>query len=200
MLSNSMLSHLRPAGLLVVLFTLLLGLAFPLGFVGAGSVVLPNAATGSVVMVDGHAVGSSLIGQAFASPRYFHARPSAITGTDPKDASKTVPTPYDASTSVASNLGPTSKALVDRVKGDLPAAGGKGAPGDSVTTSGSGLDPDISPENASRQIGRIAAARHLSQDRLLQLVEAQTHGRELGLLGSPRVNVLSLNLALDQLR
>lgn len=199
MLSNSMLSHLRPAGLMVVLFTLLLGLAFPLGFVGAGRLVLPNAATGSVVMVDGHAVGSSLIGQAFTSPRYFHARPSAITGTDPKDASKTVPTPYDASTSVASNLGPTSKALIDRVKGDLPAAGGKGAPGDSVTTSGSGLDPDISPENATRQVGRIATARHLPQDRVAQLVEAQTHGRDLGLFGSPRVNVLSLNMALDQL-
>ncbi len=198
--SNSMLSHLRPAGLMVVLFTLLLGLAFPLGFVGAGSLVLPNAATGSVVMVDGHPVGSSLIGQAFTSPRYFHSRLSAITGTDPKDASKTVPTPYDASTSTASNLGPTSKTLVDRVKGDLPAAGGKGAPGDAVTTSGSGLDPDISPENASRQIGRIAAARHLSHDQLVQLVEAQTHGRELGLLGSPRVNVLSLNLTLDRLR
>ena len=199
MLSNVM-SHLRPAGLLVVLFTLLLGLAFPLGFVGAGSLLLPNAATGSVVMVDGHPVGSSLIGQAFTSPRYFHARPSAITGTDPKDASKTVPTPYDASTSVASNLGPTSKALVDRVKGDLPAAGGRRAPGDAVTTSASGLDPDISPENASRQVGRIAAARHLSQDRLARLVQAQTHGRALGLLGSPRVNVLSLNLALDRLR
>lgn len=195
-----MLSHLRPAGLMVVLFTLLLGLAFPLGFVGAGSLVLPNAAAGSVVMVDGHAVGSSLIGQEFTSPRYFHSRPSAITGTDPKDASKTVPTPYDASTSTASNLGPTSKALIDRVKGDLPAAGGSGAPADSVTTSGSGLDPDISPENATRQIGRIATARHLSQDRVVQLVEAQTHGPALGLFGPPHLNVLSLNQGLDQLR
>ena len=194
-----MLSHLRPAGFMVILFTLLLGFAFPIGFVGAGSLVLPNAASGSIVMVDGHPVGSSLIGQAFSSPRYFHSRPSAITGTDPKDASKTVPTPYDASTSTASNLAPTSKALIDRVKGDLPAAGGSGAPGDAVATSGSGLDPDISPENARRQVGRVAVARHLSQDRLVQLVEAQTRGPGLGLLGAPHVNVLSLNMALDQM-
>ncbi len=200
MLANSPLSHLRPAIGLVVLFTLVLGLAFPLGFVGIGSVVLPNAANGSVVMVGGHPVGSSLIGQNFASTRYFHSRPSAITGTDPKDASKTVPTPYDASTSTASNLAPTSKALVDRVRGDLPGAGGRGAPADSVTTSGSGLDPDISPENAQRQIAGIAAARKLPADRVAQLVEAQTRAPFLGLLGAPRVNVLSLNLALDQLR
>ncbi len=194
-----MLSHLRPAAALIVLFTLLVGLAFPLGFVGLGSLVLPNAASGSVVTVDGHPVGSSLVGQAFASPRYFHPRPSAITGTDPKDASKTVPTPYDASTSVASNLGATSKALIDRVKGDLPGMGGAGAPGDSVTSSGSGLDPDISPETAMRQFGRVASARHLPQDRLAELVKAQTRAPDLGLFGAPHVNVLALNLALDQL-
>jgi K+-transporting ATPase ATPase C chain len=194
-----MLSHLRPAAALIVLFTLLVGLAFPLGFVGLGSLVLPNAASGSVVTVDGHPVGSSLVGQNFTSPRYFHPRPSAITGTDPKDASKTVPTPYDASTSVASNLGATSKALIDRVKGDLPSMGGAGAPGDSVTSSGSGLDPDISPETAMRQFGRVASARHLPQDRLAELVKAQTHAPDLGLFGAPHVNVLALNLALDQL-
>jgi K+-transporting ATPase ATPase C chain len=199
MLANSPLSHLRPALGLVVLSTVVLGLAFPLGFVGVGNVVLPNAANGSVVTVGGHPVGSSLIGQNFTSPRYFHSRPSAITGTDPKDASKTVPTPYDASTSLASNLAPTSKALIDRVKGDLPGAGGRDAPGDSVTTSGSGLDPDISPENAQRQVAAVAAARKLPADQVAQLVEAQTHAPFLGLFGAPRVNVLSLNLALDQL-
>ena len=195
-----MLVHLRPAGLLVVLFTLLLGLAFPLAFVGVGSLVLPNAAGGSIVMSGGHAVGSSLIGQNFASGRYFHPRPSAITGTDPKDPSKTVPAPYDASTSSASNLAPTSKALMDRVKGDLPGVGGAGAPGDSVTTSGSGLDPDISPETAQRQVARIAAARHLQADQLKSLIEAHTAGPNLGLFGSEHVNVLSLNQALDALR
>ncbi len=194
-----MLAHLRPAGTMVILFTLLLGLAFPLGFVGLGGVVLPSAAAGSVVYAGGHAVGSSLIGQAFTSARYFHGRPSAITGTDPKDPSKTVPTPYDASTSSASNLASTSKALVDRVKGDLPGAGGPGAPGDAVTTSGSGLDPDISPDTAQRQVARVASARHLPRDRVLALVSAHTVGPTLGLLGAAHVNVLSLNLALDQL-
>ena len=195
-----MLAHLRPAGIMVVLFTLLLGLVFPLGFVAAGSLALPSAAAGSVLVAGGRPVGSSLIGQAFASPRYFHGRPSAITGTDPKDASKTVPTPYDAGTSSASNLAPTSKALLDRVKGDLPAAGGPGAPGDAVTSSGSGLDPDISAENARRQLARVAAARHLPPDRVLALVAAQTIRPTLGLLGAGHVNVLSLNLALDRLR
>lgn len=194
-----MLSQLRPAASLVVLFTLLLGLAFPLGFVAAGSLALPGASSGSVVTVDGHPVGSSLVGQAFTSPRYFHPRPSAITGTDPKDASKTVPTPYDASTSVASNLAPSSKALIERVKGDLPGAGGRGAAGDAVTTSGSGLDPDISPENARQQIARVADARHLTQGRVAQLVADETRGPFLGVLGAPHLNVLALNLALDRL-
>lgn len=199
MSATPILSQLRPAASVVLLSTLLLGLAFPLGFVAAGSLALPNAANGSVVMLDGHPAGSSLIGQNFTSARYFHPRPSAITGTDPKDASKTVPTPYDASTSVASNLAPTAKALIDRVRGDLPAAGGRGAAGDSVTTSGSGLDPDISPENAQRQIARVAEARKLPADRVIQLVEAQTRSPSLGLIGAPHVNVLALNMALDQL-
>jgi K+-transporting ATPase ATPase C chain len=192
-----MLSHFRPAAGLVVLFTLILGLAFPLGFVGLGSLVFPDAASGSIVSANGHAVGSSLIGQNFTSPRYFHPRPSAITGADPKDPSKTIPAPYDASTSTASNLAPTAKALIERVRGDLPANGGRGAPGDAVTSSGSGLDPDISPENARRQIARIAAARHLPAGRLEQLVETQSTGPAFGLLGAPHVNVLALNLALD---
>ena len=194
-----MLAHLRPAAIMLILFTLLLGLALPLGFVGVGSVVLPSAANGSVLFAAGHPVGSSLIGQAFTSARYFRGRPSAITGTDPKDPSKTVPTPYDAGTSSASNLAPTSKALIDRVKGDLPGAGGPGASGDAVTTSGSGLDPDVSPENARRQVARIAAARHLPPDRVLALVAAHTAGPSLGLFGADHVNVLSLNLALDRL-
>ena len=195
-----MLAHLRPAGILVVLFTLLLGLACPLGFVGVGSVAFPSAATGSVLFAGGRPVGSSLIGQGFTSARYFHPRPSAITGNDPKDPSKTVPTPYDASTSSASNLAPTSKALIDRIKADLRGAGGPGAPGDGVTTSGSGLDPDVSPETARRQVARVAAARHLPPDRVLALVAAHTVGPTLGLFGAEHVNVLSLNLALDRLR
>ena len=194
-----MLAHLRPAGIMLVLFTLLLGLACPLGFVGVGSIALPSASAGSVVSAGGHPVGSSLIGQAFTRARYFHGRPSAITGTDPKDPSKTVPTPYDASTSSASNLAPTSKALLDRVKADLPGAGGPGAPADAVTTSGSGLDPDVSPETARRQVARVAAARHLPPDRVLALLAAHTDGPTLGLLGAEHVNVLSLNLALDQM-
>ncbi len=195
-----MLSHLRPALGLVVLSTLILGLAFPLFFVGAGDLVLPYQAGGSIVEPGGHAVGSGLIGQDFTSPRYFHSRPSAITGTDPKDASKTVPTPYDASTSLASNLAPTAKALLDRVHGDLAGAGGPGATGDAMTASGSGLDPDISPANAARQVARVASARHLPADRLQALVQAHTAGPALGFIGEPHVNVLSLNLALDALR
>ena len=199
-----MLSHLRPALSLVVLFTLLLGVAFPLGYVGIGAVAFRFPATGSLLERDGQPVGSALIGQNFTADRYFHGRESAISGTDPKDPSKTVPTPYDGSNSSASNLAPTSKALHDRVAGDVAALQKQGAapgaiPMDAVTSSGSGLDPDISPAYAALQAGRIASARHLPVDAVRQLVAAHTLGRTLGLFGEPRVNVLRLNLALDSL-
>ncbi len=199
-----MLSHLRPAVSLVVLFTLLLGVLFPLGFVGLGAVAFPGSATGSMIERNGQPVGSALIGQNFTTDRYFHGRESAISGTDPKDPTKTVPTPYDGSNSAPSNLAATSKALHDRVAGDVALLQkGGAAPGsipmDAVTSSGSGLDPDISPSYAALQAGRVASARHLPVDSVRQLLAAQTEGRTLGLFGEPRVNVLRLNLALDSL-
>ncbi len=199
-----MISHLRPALSLVVLFTLLLGLLFPLGFVGLGAVAFPGTATGSLVERNGQPVGSVLIGQNFTADRYFHGRESAISGIDPKDPTKTVPTPYDGSNSSASNLAPTSKALHDRVAGDVAALEKQGAapggiPMDAVTSSGSGLDPDISPAYAALQATRVAAARHLPADAVRQLLASHTQGRVLGLFGEPRVNVLRLNLALDSL-
>jgi K+-transporting ATPase ATPase C chain len=192
-----MLSHLRPAISLIVLFTLLTGVAFPLAFVGIGQAAFPFQANGSLVTRNGAVIGSALIGQNFTADRYFHPRPSALMGTDPKDSSKQVATPYDASESGASNLAATSKALSDRVDGDLKSHTGAPVPADSVTTSGSGLDPDISPENAAVQVARVAAARHLAPDAVNQLVAAQTRAPFLGFIGQPRVNVLALNLALD---
>ena len=149
---------------MILVFTLLTGLAIPLGFVGVGQVAFPFQAGGSLISRNGHPVGSALIGQNFTSDKYFHARPSALMGTDPKDSSKQVPTPYDASESGASNLAPASKALSDRVAGDVAQAGAKDVPGDMVTTSASGLDPDISPESAMLQVARVAPARGLSPD------------------------------------
>ncbi len=194
-----MLAHLRPTLVLLVLFTALLGVAAPLLFVGVGQIAFPFQAGGSLIRVAGKPVGSALIGQNFAAPRYFHPRPSALTGTDPKDPSKTVPTPYDASESGASNLGPASQALHDRVRDSIKTgdSGARPVPGDAVTSSGSGLDPDISPANAERQVARVAAARHLPPAQVEGLVASHTDGRLLGILGEPRVNVLELNLALD---
>lgn len=199
-----MLTQLRPAVSLIVLFTLLLGLVFPLIFVGLGSVALPFQANGSLIQRGGQPLGSAIIGQNFTSARYFHARPSAITGTDPKDPSKTVPTPYDASSSAASNLSPTAKALHDRVAGDVATLekGGAAAgtiPMDAITTSGSGLDPDISPDYAALQVAAVAEARHLPVDQVRTLLAEATQGRLFGIIGEPHVNVLRLNLALDAL-
>ena len=191
------MSHLRPAFVLIVLFTILTGLAFPLGFSGAATALVPGLANGSLVMRGGQPIGSALIGQNFATDRYFHGRLSVTTDTDPKDSSKTIPAPYNANNSSGSNLGPTAKALIDRVRTDVAAAGAKPVPGDMVTSSASGLDPDISPENAARQVARVAAARHLPPDQLSGLVAAHSEGRLLGLIGEPHVNVLALNLALD---
>ena len=193
------MGHLRPALVLVALFTVLTGLVFPLGFVALGRAVFPFGAGGSLVEHDGRVVGSALLGQSFTQDRYFHGRPSATTDTDPGDSSRTVAAPYNAAGSGASNLGPTSKALVERVAGDLKDAGPVPGPvpGDAVTASASGLDPDISPANAERQVARVAAARGLRAEQVRVVVAAHTAGRLLGVIGEKRVNVLALNLALD---
>ncbi len=198
-----MLKQLRPALVLVVLLTLLTGLAYPLAMTGLAEVLFPRQAQGSLLTKDGKIVGSSLIAQGFASDKYFHPRPSATTGPDPKDPSKSVPAPYNAQNSGGSNLGPSNKALIDRIRGDadkLRAENpGVAVPQDLVTTSASGLDPDISPEGALFQVPRVAKARNISADKLRDLVAGHTEGRTLGLFGEPHVNVLELNLALDAL-
>lgn len=191
---------LRPALAVVGLFTLLLGLVVPLAFTGIAGVVFPTQAGGSLVERDGRVIGSALIGQTFAEPRYFHPRPSATTEPDPEKEGSTRAAPYNAAASAASQLGPTSAALLDAVRGRIAALGGGPVPADAVTASGSGLDPHISPENAARQIRRVAQARGLPEGRLAELVAQHTEGRQFGLLGEPRVNVLRLNLALDALR
>ncbi len=193
-----MLRHFRASVVMLVLMTVLLGLAYPLAMVGVAGAAFPGQAGGSLVEKDGKVVGSTLIGQSFAGETYFHGRPSATTDTDPADATKTVPSPYNAANSMGSNLGPTSKALVDRVKEDADRLG-KGVPVDLVTTSGSGLDPHVSPAAAAWQVARVARARGLREIEVQALVAQHTEGRMYGLLGEPRVNVLQLNLALDAL-
>ena len=201
-----MLSQIRPAIVLLVLFTALTGLAYPLAITGIAQVAFPYQANGSLIAGANGPVGSALIGQNFASDKYFHPRPSATQAQDPAhpdDSSKTIDAPYNAANSTGSNLGPTSQKLLDRVKADVDAkraAGWKGPiPADSVTTSASGLDPHISPENADAQVPTVAKARGLAEDKLRALVAANVEGRFLGLIGEPRVNVLRLNLALDAL-
>ncbi len=195
-----MIRELRPAALLVLLLTLLTGVVVPLAMTGLASAVFPFQAHGSLVAQDGKIVGSALIGQNFTAARYFHPRPSATTEPDPKDPSKTVPVPYAADNSGGSNLAPTAKALIDRVKSDLATAGSAPVPADAVTTSASGLDPDISPANATRQVARVAAARHLPEAIVSGLLAAHTQLPVLGFIGEPRVNVLELNRALDEVR
>jgi potassium-transporting ATPase KdpC subunit len=196
-----MLKEIRPAILVLVLLTLITGLAYPLAMTAIAGVIFPKQAEGSLIEKDGKVVGSALIGQEFKDDKYFHGRPSATTAADPADATKTVPAPYNAANSSGSNLGPTSKALNDRVKEDvdkLKAENGSAAvPIDLVTTSGSGLDPDISPEAAQFQVPRVAKARNMPEERVSQLVTENTQGRLADVLGEPRVNVLALNLALD---
>jgi len=197
-----MLREIRPAIVFIVALTLITGLVYPLAITGVARVIFPYQSAGSFVERDGKVVGSALIGQVFADDKYFHGRPSATTKPDPNDSTKTVPEPYNAANSGGSNLGPTNKALVDRVKEDVdklhqenPSAA---VPIDLVTTSGSGLDPDISPEAALFQVPRVAKARNLPENRVRALVTEHIEGRTFGLLGEPRVNVLALNLALDQ--
>jgi len=199
-----MLQHLRPALVLIVLFSVLTGLVYPLAITGVAQLAMPYLANGSLIEKNGDVVGSALIGQAFKSDRYFHPRPSATTDADPSDATKTIDAPYNATNSSGSNLGPTSQKLVDRVKGGVAAWRGFAGPGpvpaDAVTTSASGLDPDISPANALGQVASVAKARGLPEEKVRALVEGEIEGRVLGLIGEPRVNVLQLNLALDRLK
>jgi potassium-transporting ATPase KdpC subunit len=196
-----MLKEIRPAIILLVALTLITGLAYPLAMTAIAGVVFPKQAEGSLIERDGKVVGSALIGQEFKSDKYFHGRPSATTAPDPADSTKTVPAPYNAANSGGSNLGPTSKALSDRVKEDVDKLKAENpsmpVPADLVTTSGSGLDPDISPEAALFQVPRVAKARNMQEDQVRQLVTDKTEGRLVGLIGEPRVNVLALNLALD---
>jgi potassium-transporting ATPase KdpC subunit len=196
-----MLREIRPAILILLMLTLITGLVYPLAMTEVAGAIFPKQAQGSLIERDGKVVGSALIGQEFKDDKYFHGRLSATTAPDPADASKTVGAPYNAANSGASNLGPTSKALNDRIKEDVdklkaenPSAN---VPIDLVTTSASGLDPDISPEGALFQAPRVAKVRGMGEDRVRQLVAENTSGRLIGLFGEPRVNVLALNLALD---
>lgn len=197
-----MLREIRPAIVLLLVLTAITGLAYPLAMTAIAGAIFPAQAQGSLIEKDGKVVGSALIGQEFKDDRYFHGRLSATLAPDPNDSTKTVPAPYNAANSGGSNLGPTSKALADRLKEDvdkLKAENPNAAvPVDLVTTSASGLDPDISPEAAQFQVPRVAKARNIPEDQLNQLVAANTQGRTLGLIGEPRVNVLALNLALDR--
>ncbi|MET4219170.1 K+-transporting ATPase ATPase C chain [Bradyrhizobium sp. LB7.2] len=197
-----MLREMRPAIVLLLVLTVITGLAYPLAMTAIAGALFPARAQGSLIEKDGKVVGSALIGQEFKDDKYFHGRPSATLAPDPNDSTKTVPAPYNAANSGGSNLGPTSKALADRLKEDVDKLRGENSnaavPVDLVTTSASGLDPDISPEAAQFQVPRVAKARNMPEDTLKQLVASATQGRLLGLLGEPRVNVLALNLALDR--
>ncbi|MGA2895883.1 MAG: K(+)-transporting ATPase subunit C [Xanthobacteraceae bacterium] len=198
-----MLREIRPAIVVLVALTLITGLVYPLAMTGIAEAIFPYQAQGSMIERNGTVVGSTLIGQQFTADKYFHGRPSATTAPDPNDATKTVAAPYNAANSGGSNLGPSNKALIDRVQGDIDTLKKENAtapvPADLVTTSASGLDPHISPEAALFQVPRIAKARNLPEDRVRQLVADHTETRPFGLLGEPRVNVLLLNLAFDQL-
>ena len=196
-----MLKQIRPAIMMIVVMTVITGLIYPLGMTGIAQIVFPHQANGSLIEKDGKVIGSELIGQNFADDKYFHGRPSATTEPDPKDPTKTVATPYAADNSIGSNLGPTAQPLIDRVKDDAaklhqenPSAP---VPVDLVTTSASGLDPDITPAGALFQVPRVAKARGLPEDKVRQLVADNTDGRTFGVIGEPHVNVLKLNLALD---
>ena len=199
-----MFRQIRPAIMMIVVMTIITGLIYPLGMTGIAQLIFPDQANGSLLRRDdGTVIGSSLIGQNFTEDKYFHGRPSATTDTDPNDPTKTVPAPYNAANSGGSNLGPTSQPLIDRVKQDADKLKTENPtapiPVDLVTTSASGLDPDISPAAAEFQVPRVAKARNLPQDKVRALVADATQDRVLGILGEKRVNVLKLNVALDQL-
>jgi potassium-transporting ATPase KdpC subunit len=196
-----MLKEIRPAIILLLSLTLITGLGYPLALTAISSVIFPKQAQGSLIERDGKVIGSVLIGQEFKGDQYFHGRPSATTAPDAADSGKTMPAPYNAANSGGSNLGPTSKALADRVKEDVEKLKSENpsmpVPVDLVTSSASGLDPDISPEAAAFQVTRVAKARNMPEDKVRELVAQNTKGRLVGIIGEPRVNVLALNLALD---
>jgi len=199
-----MLREIRPAIVMILLMTVLTGLAYPLAMTGIAQVAFPHQANGSLIEKDKKVIGSELIGQNFTKPGYFHGRPSATTDIDPKDPTKTVPAPYNAANSSGSNAGPTAKSLAERVQEDVKALKEENPnapiPIDLVTTSASGLDPDITPAGAYFQVPRVAKARGMPEEKLRQLVGDNIQNRTLGILGEPRVNVLKLNLALDRLK
>jgi K+-transporting ATPase ATPase C chain len=199
-----MLKEIRPAIVMIVLFTIVTGLAYPLAMTGIAQALFPRQANGSLIVKDGKVLGSDLIGQNFTEDRYFHGRPSATTDTDPNDATKTVPAPYNAANSSGSNAGPTSKALIERIQGDVEKLKAENpnapVPVDLVTTSASGLDPHITPAAAYFQVPRVAKARGLPEARVHELVTQNIEGRFLGVLGERRVNVLQLNMTLDALK
>lgn len=199
-----MLKEIRPAIVFIVGLTIITGLIYPLAMTGIAEAIFPYQAQGSLIEKDGKVIGSALIGQVFADGKYFQGRPSATNAPDPKDSTKTIDAPYNAANSMGSNLGPTSKTLAERVNGDVEKLKAENpsatVPVDLVTTSASGLDPDISPEAALFQVPRVAKARGLPPARVRALVEGHIEGRSFRLLGEPRVNVLKLNLALDALR
>jgi potassium-transporting ATPase KdpC subunit len=195
------MSQVRPAILMLVVMTLILGLAYPLAMTGIAQAVFPHQANGSLIERNGAKIGSELIGQNFTSAKYFHGRPSMTPGPDPQDPSKTVPTPYNGGFSVGSNYGAIAKPLIDRVGETVDALKkenpGVAVPADLATASASGLDPDITPAGALFQVPRVAKARGLPEEQVRQLVADNTGGRFLGVIGEPHVNVLQLNLALD---
>lgn len=199
-----MFSHIRPALGMIVIMTVMTGLAYPLAMTGIAHVAFPHQAAGSLIEKDGKVIGSELIGQSFTDAKYFHGRPSATSAPDPADSTKSVSAPYNAEASSGSNLGPTSQALRDRLKDDVASLRmenpSKPIPVDLVTTSASGLDPDITPAAALFQVPRVAKARRIPEARVVQLVTEHTEGRTVGIIGEPRVNVLKLNLALDALK
>jgi K+-transporting ATPase ATPase C chain len=197
-----MLKEIRPAIVVLIVLTAITGLAYPLAMTGLANVLFPVQAQGSLIKKNGQVIGSSLIGQSFTEDKYFHGRPSATTAADPNDSTKTVPAPYNAVNSSGSNLGPTSQALNDRVKADVEKLRAEDpsmpVPSDLVTTSGSGLDPDISPEGALFQVPRVAKARNMPEEAVQKIVVDHVQGRFADLLGEPRINVLALNMALDE--
>jgi potassium-transporting ATPase KdpC subunit len=199
-----MLREIRPAIVMILALTVLTGLVYPLAMTGIAQAVFPHQAGGSLIEKDRKVIGSELIGQNFTDARYFHGRPSATTDTDPKDPTKTVPAPYNAANSSGSNAGPTAKALAERVKADVEKLRaenpGTPVPIDLVTTSASGLDPDISPAGALFQVPRVAKARGIDEAGLRRLVETHIESRLFGLIGERHVNVLQLNMALDALK
>ncbi len=198
-----MLSHFRPAFVSIVALTVITGLFYPLGMTGIAQTLFPRQADGSLIEKNGSIIGSELLGQSFSDPKYFQGRPSATSGPDPGDPSTTTSVPYNAANSSGSNLGPTSAALMDRIKTDVARLKKENPnmsiPVDLVTSTASGLDPHISPAAAQFQIPRVARTRGLPEDRIRRLVDEYTEGRTLGLFGEPRVNVLKINLALDGL-